>query len=66
MALAVKVTPDPAQIVGELTVTDGSCVTVTVATTVFEQPFVVPVTVYEVVEAGETFIELIVDPVLQE
>ena len=40
--------------VGELTVTTGSALTVTVATAVDEHPKDVPVTVYEVVTSGAT------------
>jgi hypothetical protein len=42
---AVNVTGVPAHPVGEFTVTVGAAFTVTLATAVFEQPFVVPVTV---------------------
>jgi hypothetical protein len=55
----------PAQIVGELTVTVGKGVTVTVDTAVFVHPDWVPVTVYVVVEAGETEIGFVLAPVLQ-
>ena len=44
----------PAQTVGELTVTVGKGLTVTVVVTELLQPFVVPVTVYVVVFAGVT------------
>jgi ABC-type sulfate transport system permease component len=40
--------------------------TLTVATAVFEQPAVVPVTVYEVLLTGETIIGFVVAPVLHE
>lgn len=50
----------PLQMVGEFTVTDMLDPTVTVATAVPEHPEVVPVTVYDVVEAGETLIGLVV------
>ena len=49
---AVKVALVPIQIVGEVTVTVGKGVTVTVASAVPVQPPVVPVTVYVVVVAG--------------
>lgn len=42
----------PEQIAGEFTVTVGDGVTVTVETAVFEQPDVVPVTVYVAVLEG--------------
>ena len=42
----------PAQIVGLLTATTGKGVTVTIATAVPEHPEVVPVTVYDTVDAG--------------
>jgi hypothetical protein len=63
---AVKVALCPLQIVGELTVIVGREFTVTVATAVFEQPEVVPVTVYVVVEVGETVNGFAVEPVFQE
>jgi hypothetical protein len=47
--LAVKLAVSPEQIFGEFTVTFGEGFTVTVATAVPVQPFVVPVTVYVVV-----------------
>jgi hypothetical protein len=49
---AVIVAVAPIQTVGELTVTFGSGVTVTVATAVLLQLPVVPVTVYDVVVEG--------------
>ena len=44
----------PEQIVAEFTVTAGFGFTLTEATAVLEQPDVVPVTVYDVLLAGET------------
>jgi hypothetical protein len=44
----------PLQIVVELTETIGSGLTVTIEFVEAEQPLVVPVTVYVVVDAGET------------
>jgi ABC-type sulfate transport system permease component len=40
--------------------------TLTVATAVFEQPAIIPVTVYDVVEDGFTTMGLVVAPVLHE
>jgi hypothetical protein len=62
---AVNVALEPEQIVGELTVTVRLDPIVTVATAVAEHPEVVPVTVYDVVDAGETVIGFVVAPVLQ-
>jgi hypothetical protein len=56
----------PEHIVAELTLTVGFGLTVTEATAVPEQPDVVPVTVYEVVLAGETVNGLLVLPVFHE
>lgn len=53
----------PLQMVGELTVTVGTAVTVTVDTAVPEQPPVVPVTVYVVVVAGVAVAVLVPDDV---
>ena len=50
---AVKFAVCPLQMVTEFTVVTGNGVTVTVATAVAVQPAKVPVTVYEVVVAGE-------------
>ena len=50
---AVRLAVWPAQIDGELTVTAGNAFTVTVETAVLEQPDAVPVTVYDVVDAGD-------------
>ena len=64
----LKLSVEPAQ-TGLLLVGAGVAgvdFTVTVATAVFEQPDVDPVTVYDVVEDGETVIGFDVDPVLQE
>jgi hypothetical protein len=63
---AVNVAVDPEQMEGEFTVMLGNGFTVTVATAVLEHPFVVPVTVYDLVLLGETVIGFEVDPVLQE
>jgi hypothetical protein len=46
-------------------VTVGKGLTVTVATAVPVQPVVVPVTVYDVVDVGDTVIGLVLAPVLQ-
>ena len=62
---AVSVAEVLGQIVSEFTVTTGIGVTVTVEIAVLVQPPVVPVTVYEVVEAGETDIGFMIAPVLQ-
>jgi hypothetical protein len=48
--------------VGEFTVITGAEVTETVATAVFEQPDVTPVTVYDVVVVGDTVIGLVTKP----
>jgi hypothetical protein len=67
--VAVKVAVPPGQILSELTLIINvvlSVVTVTVATAVPVQPLEVPVTVYEVVDAGETVIGLFVSPVFHE
>ena len=64
--LAVKVVPDPLQIVtddGEIE-TVGKALTVTVADDVAVQPLVVPVTRYVVVELGETVVPATADPLL--
>ena len=50
--VAVNVAEDPAQMVGEFTVTTGNGVTVTVLVAVPLHVPIVPVTVYVVVEAG--------------
>jgi hypothetical protein len=65
-AVAVKVAVAPAQIVGELTVGKTAGLIVTVATAVDVHVNEVPVTVYEVVAAGVTFIGLATAPVLHE
>jgi hypothetical protein len=52
--------------VSELTATDNDGPIVTVEIADPEQPFEVPVTVYDVVEVGETVIEAVVSPELQE
>jgi hypothetical protein len=62
---AVKVAVAPAQMVGEFTIGAAVGLTVTVATAEDVQPNEVPVTVYEVVAAGETEIGLVTSPVLQ-
>jgi hypothetical protein len=64
--VAVNVAACPEHIDGELTVIVGVGFTVTVDTAVLEHPFEVPVTVKEVVLAGETVIGLEVEPVLHE
>lgn len=64
--LAVKVAVKPIQILEELTLTVGRGVTETVDIVVFVQPFVVPVTVKLVLDAGETFNGLDVEPVFHE
>jgi hypothetical protein len=51
--------------VGEFTVIVGTGETVTVETAVLVHPPLVPLTVYEVVEAGETEIGFVLAPVLQ-
>ena len=51
--VAVKLAVCPIHIEGEFTLINSEVLTVTVATAVFPQPFKVPVTVYEVVTAGE-------------
>ena len=63
---ALRLAVAPAQIEGEFTDTTGSGFTVTVDTAVEEQPAVVPVTVYEVVVAGDTEIAAVEAPVDQE
>jgi hypothetical protein len=64
---ALKVAVAPKQIVGEFTVIIGKEFTVTVATAVPVQPLAsFPVTVYEVVDVGETVIGFVVAPVDQE
>jgi hypothetical protein len=47
-------------------VIEGFGETLTVAIAVFEQPAIIPVTVYEVLLTGETIIGLVVAPVLHE
>jgi hypothetical protein len=67
--VAVRVAVPPGQILSELTLIineEVSEVTVTVAIAVPVQPLDVPVTVYDVVEAGETVIGLVVSPVFHE
>ena len=54
--VAVIVAELPAQVEGEFTATVGNGLTVTVTVLDDEQPFKVEVTVYVVVEAGETVI----------
>jgi hypothetical protein len=61
--LAIRVAEEPLQITGEFTVTAGPGFTVTVETAVEEQPLLVPVTVYVVVEDGETLMGFVVAPV---
>jgi hypothetical protein len=61
----VRVAEFPEQIVAELTLTVGVVFTVTVAVLTFEQFPVVPVTVYNVVAAGEGAIVEVRAPVLQ-
>ena len=62
--LAVNVAATPAQTVALFTVTVGLGFTVTVATAVFVHPTAeVPVTVYEVVLAGEVLNGFAVEPV---
>ena len=63
--MAVKVALCPAQIVGLFAVIIGSGVTFTVELVDAEQPEAVPVTVYVVVLAGVTEIEVVLAPVLQ-
>jgi hypothetical protein len=63
---AVIVADCPLQIVAFVLVTTGSGFTVTVETAVFEQPFEIPVTVYEVDVEGLTVIGFIVEPLLHE
>ena len=63
--LAVNVAVKPAQIVEEFTETDGKGVTEIIATAVFVQPLVVPVTVKLVLDVGETVSRLDVEPVFQ-
>jgi hypothetical protein len=64
----VNVADPPGQIVSEFTLIDedDEVSTVTVATAVPVQPFEVPVTVYDVVEVGETVIGFVVSPVFHE
>jgi hypothetical protein len=62
----VRIADWPLQIVGELTIMVIAPPIVTVETAVLEQPVVVPVTVYDVVEAGETVIGFVIAPVFQE
>ena len=61
----VNVADCPTQIVDELTVTIGNGLTDTVATAVFVQPAVVPVTVKFVVDNGVTVSGFKVEPVFQ-
>ena len=64
---AVKLALLPAHIVTELTVTGGNGKTVTLAIAValhIIQLLTVPITVYEVVEDGDTVMELVVAPLL--
>jgi len=62
----VSVDEPPVQIVDgdAVAVTFGAAFTVTVTDAVLEQPAVVPVTVYVVVEVGLTLILAVVAPVL--
>src|SRR3954468_7090978 len=62
--VAVRVAESPRQIVAEFTVNVGSGLTVTVPEALFEQVVVpsVTVTVYVVVEPGDTMIEAVVAP----
>lgn len=62
--VAVNVAVCPAQIAGELTVTVGVAFTVTVAVFIAEQVPFDPVTVYTVVEGGETLVVDVFAPVL--
>ena len=55
----------PEQIIGELTVTVGNGVTLTLATTVFVQPTEIPNTVKLVVLVGDTIIVFVASPVFQ-
>ena len=64
--LAVNVAVWPGQIVGELTVIFKFGATVTVAIAVPVQPPEIPVTVYDVVELGDTVIGFVLSPLLQE
>jgi hypothetical protein len=63
---AVNVAFPPEQIVGELTSTANDDPMLTIATAVSEHPLEVPVTVYEVVELGETETEEEFSPELHE
>jgi hypothetical protein len=63
---AVKVADDPEVMVGELTVTFKSPLTVTVAIANPEHPLSVAVTVYEVLLEGEIVIEEVFSPELHE
>jgi hypothetical protein len=63
--LAVNVAVKPAQIVEEFTETDGKGVTETIATAVFVQPFVVPVTVKLLFIIGDTINRFVIGPVFQ-
>ena len=55
----------PEQIASEFTVMLGFGLILTLATAVFEHPdAVVPITVYDVGEVGETIIGLVVEPLL--
>ncbi len=60
--LAVNVADCPVQIVSEFTVIDKALPTVIVAMAVPEQPPLLPVTVYEVVVAGDSVIVFPVVP----
>ena len=66
--LAVKVAelPEQIELLEDETATCALAETVTVEMDVLLHPEVVPVTVYEVVEAGETVIEEVLAPVFQE
>jgi hypothetical protein len=64
--LAVSVAVPPRQIVAELTVMFSEEPIFTVAVAIPEQLPFIPVTVYDVVVDGETLIDFVVSPVLQE
>jgi hypothetical protein len=64
--VAVNVTFEPGVIVGELTLIDRVDPTVTFATAVLVEPLSVAVTVYDVLDDGETEIDEVVSPVFHE